>query len=305
MRSTAIETSERLTTAGVRTRVAPGRAWMAVPWRDHGGRFSWLKALVFLAVFIPGLVLAAQWATGNAGARPVTFTIDGCGLWAVRFLLITLAVTPLRRLANWPRVVLLRRMLGLTALCYVLAHFSLYIVDQNFHLGTVATEIALRVYLTIGFVVLLGLCALGATSTDGVMRRMKRNWKRLHRLLYVLVPLGILHFFMQSKADVSQAVLVGGFFIWLMLWRALPARWNTRLVPLVGVAAASGLAAAGIEYAWYGIATHINPARVLAANLDVALGIRPAVWVAIAGLAIAFLAALRQRGAALPRWARV
>jgi sulfoxide reductase heme-binding subunit YedZ len=264
---------------------------MMVPWRDRRGKFLPLKASVLAAVCVPGLLAAFWWADGDLGARPVIEVIHETGLWAVRFLLIALAVTPLRAALDWGKLLLLRRMLGLTALAYAVAHFCLYIVDQSGNLLVVASEIIHRFYLTIGFAVLLGLVALGATSTDAAIRRMGRWWKRLHRLSYPLAVLALLHYFIQSKANVSEPVFVAGLYVWLMLWRVLPARWQGPIAVYPVLAVVSGAAAAGIEFAWYGIATHINPWRVLAADETLRFGLRPAHYVALVtlGLGVAIL----------------
>jgi sulfoxide reductase heme-binding subunit YedZ len=265
---------------------------MMVPWRDRRGKFLPLKAAVLAAVFVPGLLAAFWWADGDLGAKPVTEVIHETGLWAIRFLLIALAVTPLRAALDWGKLLLLRRMLGLTALAYAVAHFSLYIVDQGGNLLVVASEIVHRFYLTIGFVVLLGLIALGATSTDAAIRRMGRWWKRLHRLTYPLGVLALLHYFIQSKANVSEPVFVAGLYVWLMLWRVLPARWQRPIAVYPLLAMVAGAATAGIEFAWYGIATHINPWRVLAAEETLHFGLRPAHYVVLVtlGLGLVILA---------------
>jgi methionine sulfoxide reductase heme-binding subunit len=265
---------------------------MVVPWRDRRGKFLPLKAAVLAAGCVPGLLAAFWWAHGDLGGRPVTEVIHDTGLWAIRFLLIALAITPLRAALDWGRLLLLRRMLGLTALAYAVAHFSLYIVDQKGNLLVVGSEIIHRFYLTIGFSVLLGLIALGATSTDAAIRRMGRWWKRLHRLSYPLGVLALLHYFIQSKANVSEPVFVAGLYVWLMLWRALPSAWQRRVAIYPALAVASGAAAAGIEFAWYGIATHINPWRVLAADETLRFGLRPAHYVALVtlGLGVVILA---------------
>ena len=176
---------------------------MIVPWRDRQGRFLSLKAAVLAAGFIPGILLAWWWARGMLGGRPVTEVIHGTGDWAIRYLLISLAITPAARVLNWQRLPTVRRIVGLTALAYALAHFSLYAVDQNFHLGVVVSEIARRFYLTIGFIVLCGLGALGVTSTNGWVRRLGARWKRLQRLVYGLGAIALLHYFIQSKSNVS------------------------------------------------------------------------------------------------------
>ena len=275
---------------------------MIVPWRDRHGRFLPLKAAVLAVSFIPGIVLACRWATGTLGARPVTEVIHGAGDWAIRYLLISLAITPLARILNWPRLVSVRRIVGLTALAYALTHLSLFIVDQNFHLGVVASEILLRFYLTIGFIVLLGLGILGFTSTDDWIRRLGGRWKTLHRAIYALGTIALLHYFIQSKSNVSEPVFFSGLFVWMMLWRALPVGWQRSIILQLPLAALAAFASAGIEFAWYGLATGINPWRVLAASGTVHFGLRPPHYVALVGLAVALLAALRRiSGMARPR----
>lgn len=273
---------------------------MIVPWRDRHGRFLPLSAAVLAASFIPGAVLACWWAADMLGARAVNEVIHGTGDWAIRFLMISLAITPAARLLNWPRLLTVRRIVGLTALAYALAHLSLYVVQQNFHLGFVASEIARRFYLTIGFVTLLGLGALGWTSTDAWMRDLGRRWKVLHRSIYVLAVIALLHYFIQSKSNVSEPVFVSGLYVWLMLWRALPMPWQRSALVLPLLAVLAALAAVGIEFAWYGLATGISPWRVLAASETLRFGLRPAHYVALVGLAVALIATARRiRG--LPR----
>lgn len=267
---------------------------MVVPWRDRRGKFLPLKAAVLAAVCVPGLLAAFWWADGDLGARPVTEVIHETGLWAIRFLMIALAVTPLRAALDWGKLLLLRRMLGVTALAYAAAHFSLYIVDEKGDLLMVASEIVHRFYLTIGFAVLLGLIALGVTSTDAAIRRMGRWWKRLHRLAYLLGVLALLHYFIQSKANVSEPVFVAGLYVWLMAWRVLPAPWQRRIAIYPALAVFAGAAAAGIEFAWYGIATHINPWRVLDANETLRFGLRPAHYVVLVTLGLGLAIVVRR-----------
>jgi sulfoxide reductase heme-binding subunit YedZ len=274
---------------------------MIVPWRDRHGRFLPLKAVILAAGFIPGLVLAFWWASGRLGGRPVTEVIHGTGDWAIRYILIALAITPAARILNWPRLLLVRRTVGLTALAYVLAHLTLYAVDVNLRLGFVVSEIIHRFYLTIGFVTLLGLAALGITSTHGWMRRIGPWWKRLHSGLYVLAVLALLHYFIQSKANVSEPVFFSGLFVWLMLWRTVPMAWQRSVVAHLTLTVLATCAAAGIEFAWYAIATGINPWRILAASETLRFGLRPAHYVALTGLGVTLLSLLR-RLPSLPSW---
>ena len=260
------------------------------PWRDRHGRLVPIKAVVLPVLFVPGAVLAFWWATGALGARPVHEMILGFGLWTVRLVVISLAVTPARAVFDWPKLLLVRRMVGVAALAFGLTHLSLYVVDQNFHLGLVVSEIVHRFYLTIGFIALVGLSVLGATSTDAAMRRMGRRWKLLHRTLYLIAALALLHYFIQSKAAVSEPVMFAGFFVWLMAWRAVPAGWQRKLGTLVALGIVAAIATAWIEFGWYALTTGINPWRVLATNQTLRFGLRPAHWVAIVGLGVVVLA---------------
>ncbi len=254
--------------------------------RDPAGRLSALKAAVLLLMLWPGVDLALSWHFDELGPRPVTEVIHGTGLWAIRLLLISLAVTPARALLDWPRVVMLRRNVGVGAACYAVAHLLLFCVDHKWNLWMVVSEIALRFYLTIGFVVLLGLVALAITSTDRWQKRLGQRWKQLHKIVYPLGILALFHYAIQSKADVSDAVFLAGLFAWLMFWRLAPRRWQTKLWPLPEFAIAAGLTAALLEAAWYGVRNGVNPLMVLSANLDIEYGPRPAVAAALAGFVL-------------------
>jgi sulfoxide reductase heme-binding subunit YedZ len=262
------------------------------PWRDRTGRFSWLKAAVLLCEVAPGAWIGYALLTGALGARPNTEAIHQTGLWALRFLLLSLMVSPARAIFNWHRIMLVRRQLGITALFYALAHVVLYARDQNWVLPHVASEILERFYLEIGFVALTGLAVLGVTSTDRALRRLGHGWKRLHRTVYALAVLALFHFFLQSKANVAEATLMAGLFVWMMGWRLLPSGPDRAPLPILGLAVATGLVTAGLEAAWYGLATAIGPRRPLAAELDVAYGPHPAGQVVLVCLCFAIATAL-------------
>jgi len=268
-----------------------------MPWRDRSGAFSPLKTVVFGALFVPALLLSAAAWSSALGPKPWQAATQEAGSWAMRLLLLSLAVTPARQVLRLARIAELRRMVGVASFAYALLHLLLYAGDLGFLWRQVAREIAGRVYLTIGFVALVGLGVLAATSTDGALRRLGgRAWRRLHKLVFPVTLLALVHFTLQAKADVTEPMLMAGLFAWLVGYRLLaPEGGAPGALVLVGLAFAAAVMTAGAEFAWYGLATGIDPWRVLAANLDVAVGPRPAVWVGVAGLAVAAARLLRQR----------
>ena len=250
------------------------------PWLDYSGRVSPLKSVIFAALFVPALWTAAAYPLDQLGPRPLNEAIHQVGLWGIRFLLLALAITPARQLLQWPRLLLVRRMIGVASFAYIAIHLTLYAIDQGLDLAKVASEIVLRFYLTIGFTAFLGLCALAATSTDGMTRRLGgKRWQQLHRLAYPIGVLAATHYFIQSKLDVYEPMVMIGLFAWLMGYRAIT--WIRRdrkvplwCVPLLGIAA-SVLTAFG-EALYFYLKTGVSPALVLPTNISMVAGIRPA-----------------------------
>jgi len=267
---------------------------MTYPWQDYSGRTSPLKLVVFAALFAPALWTALSFALGWLQPQPFTAAIREIGLWTIRLIFTALAITPLRSIVQWQRLILVRRMVGVAAFGYAITHLSLYTADHMFDLVKVASEIALRIYLTIGFAAVLGLAALAATSTDGMIRRLGgRNWQLLHRLVYLIALLAVLHYCMQSKLDLWEPTIMAGIYGWLMGYRLLARFLAVRgRLPLVGVGAL-GVAAAGAtavgEAAYFWVAYGVDPTRVVAANWSLMTGLRPAV--VVLGLAVAVTAA--------------
>jgi methionine sulfoxide reductase heme-binding subunit len=273
------------------------------PWTDRTGRFSALKTAVFVLILLPAIYYGFELWQNDLGPLPYKEALHRIGDWTIRFLIATLALTPLQRVLMWPKLALIRRMLGVTTFTYALTHFSLYMANEKFDLVFVASEIVKRIYLTIGFTALIGLSLLAATSTDWALRKLGRNWKRLHMIVYGLAVLMLLHYFMQSKIDVSQATMWSGFFILLMIYRiALKFRFALTPPVLAACTVTAGLTTALIEFAWYGIATGVDPFRVLKANLVFAYGLRPAWIVLLVGIAVALLPWIKQAYAAATAW---
>jgi methionine sulfoxide reductase heme-binding subunit len=264
------------------------------PWNERNGRFSPLKATVFAGLFFPAAWIVYLAATGALEPKVVTEMIHRTGLWTIRFLTLSLLVTPLMRCARHPKLVAIRRMVGVAAFAYACAHLTLYVVDQHFDLAHVASEIALRFYLTIGFVGWLGLAALAATSTDAMIRRLGGRWRTLHSLVYAIAALGLLHFMIQAKADVSEPVMMTGFFAILMLFRAFVKRGLPAWSAALAAAVVSPPVTALVEAAWYALVRHIPFWEVLSANVDPDMAFRPSAYVAAAGAAFVVVALLRR-----------
>ena len=267
--------------------------------RERSGRWSPVKIVAFVAAILPALWLAYQAAADELGARPVTEAIHQAGDWTLRFLLITLAVTPAQRIFNYPRLILARRTLGVASAGYAVLHFSLYLLDQHFDVLKVASEIALRIYLAIGALALAGLIALASTSTDAAISRLgSGRWHALHRFAYAIAVLATVHFFIQSKLNTYEPVLMAGFLIWLLAYRALYRR-NGEVSPvhLVLLAAGTALVTAVGEAMLYLLTSGVDARRLLLAHFDLDMEVRPAWWVLAAGLAVAGIGLWRQKRA--------
>lgn len=267
--------------------------------RERSGRWSPVKITAFVATVLPALWIAWQAWTGDLGPRPVTEAIHQAGDWTLRFLLITLAITPAQRILNYPRIVLARRTFGVASTCYALLHLSLYVLDQHFDLFKVASEIVLRVYLLIGAIALSGLIALGVTSTDGAIRRLgSQRWNALHRLVYSIAVIGSVHFFIQSKLNIYQPVLMAGFLFWLLAYRVLYRR-NGSVTPahLLLLAIATAAATAIGEAAIYMLTSGVDAWRILLAHFDIDTEIRPAWWVLAAGVVVSAIGLWRAKPA--------
>ena len=185
------------------------------------------KAAAHLAALLPAAWLGWQvrselvLGTGALGADPVAAIEHFLGLWALRFLVLSLAVTPLRQLTGWTVLLRFRRMLGLYAFFYATLHFTAYLVlDLRGYWADVFAEIAKRPYITVGFLAWLLLVPLAATSTQAAMRRLGRTWGRLHRLVYAVAVLAVLHFWWLVKSDIREPLLYAVILATLLGWRA-------------------------------------------------------------------------------------
>jgi sulfoxide reductase heme-binding subunit YedZ len=243
-------------------------------WRDPAGRLSALRIMTLCLLVAPiFLAVAAAFTEEGFGARPVNDLIHRAGYWALVFLLLVLAVTPLTRIARFGELMDVRRIIGVGSFCYAAAHISLYAVDQMFDVTKIVSEIALRLYLTIGFTALIGLTALAATSTDEMVRRLGlRRWQRLQQAGYIIAVLALIHFFQQTKADVWVPTFTAGLFAWLMGYRFLTWWWKARAplstLALLALTIIISMGTFAAEAIGIGIAYDVSPLVVLQTALD-------------------------------------
>ena len=273
-------------------------------WLDRRGRLSPLRVGTLALLLLPLAKAIAEAGDIFHGARPINDLIHRAGFWALVFLGVTLAVTPLRRVLRYGNLIDVRRMLGVGCFCYIAAHLLLYFADQRYSLATVVHEITHRWYLIVGGVAWIGLAALALTSTDNMVRRLGGlRWRRLHQLVYAIALLALIHYFQQTKADVTVPTFAAGLFGWLMAYRIV-AWWQVRselstLTLFIMTLLVSALTFVG-EAVGIGIAFHVSPLRVLDTIFDFDIGIRPGWEVLGAGLAVVILDFVRARWSSKP-----
>lgn len=193
-----------------------------------------VKPLLFVLCLVPALLLFTDAAgiTGSLGANPVEAVQDHFGIWGLRFIMITLAVTPLRQLSGRNWLARFRRMLGLFTFFYVLMHFLTWLVlDQGLLFSAIAEDITKRPFITIGFVAFLLLTMMAVTSTNALRRRMGRRWQQLHYSAYAVGVLGVWHFWWQVKLDTREPLLYAAILSVLLgyrLYKRLAGRKRTR-----------------------------------------------------------------------------
>jgi methionine sulfoxide reductase heme-binding subunit len=191
------------------------------------------KAVIFVLALVPLARLIYGAVTNALGANPVEFITRSTGTWTLVFLCLTLTITPLRKLLGWPWLLRLRRMLGLFAFFYVLLHFTTYIwLDVFFDFHAVAKDILKRPFITVGFAAFVLMIPLALTSANFMVKKLGgKRWQQLHRLVYVIAVLGVLHYWWLVKRDITQpliyAIIVAtllGYRVWVRKKTAPPAR---------------------------------------------------------------------------------
>jgi sulfoxide reductase heme-binding subunit YedZ len=193
------------------------------PWQDRQRRFSWLKASAFALVMLPGIRLTYQTATGEFGLLAMAFggLTYWSGVWATVVLLMALAVTPIIVVFRWPALVDVRRMIGVMALIYTIAHIIFFFALRSWNFEKIGIETVTRLTLFVATLSTIGLIVLSATSLDAAIARMgAKGWQRLHNTNYIISALALLHVVL-ARGTYAEQYLLCGLFVWLMLWRVL------------------------------------------------------------------------------------
>jgi sulfoxide reductase heme-binding subunit YedZ len=186
------------------------------------------KFWIFGICLLPLIRLIVLGGSGGLGANPIEFVTHSTGTWTLVGLMVTLSVTPLRRLTGRAELIRYRRMLGLFTFFYACLHFITYIwLDQFFDPAAIAKDIIKRPFITIGFAAFVLLIPLAATSTHAMMRRLGRRWQQLHRLVYLVAILGVVHYMWLVKKDLTQPLIYGAVLTLLLIMR-LP--WGVMLL---------------------------------------------------------------------------
>lgn len=183
-----------------------------------------IRIALFLLCLFPLTRLIWLGVHDGLGANPIEFITRSTGTWTLNFLLITLTITPARRLLKWPALLRYRRMIGLFAFFYAVLHFLTYLwLDQFFDWQAILKDVVKRPFITAGFSAFILLLPLAATSTQAMMRRLGRNWQRLHRLIYVIATLGVIHYLWLVKKDLTMPLFYAAILVLLLglrlLWR--------------------------------------------------------------------------------------
>ena len=178
------------------------------------------KVTAFILCLLPLILLIYGVVTNSLGVNPTETMTRTTGDWALYFIIFTLTITPLRQIFNWSWLLKYRRMLGLYAYFYACLHMLTYIwFDQFFDWTEIIKDIFKRPFITIGFITLLLLTPLAFTSTNKMMKRLKKKWKKLHKLIYLIAILGLLHYFLMTKADYKQPLMLLLVLVFLLSYR--------------------------------------------------------------------------------------
>lgn len=271
------------------------------PWKDRSGRVSLLKSATLIGLLVPAAWMIYHWQAGSWLIPQATLTYWS-GVWALVVLLLTLFVTPLRRIFGWRKLILIRRMIGVGALAYTVAHIVIYFWLRMWDPAFIINEMVTRLTLIVATLSTLGLVVLGVTSFDAAIHRMgAAAWDRLHRITYWLTGLAVFHFLLSPGAQAGRPFLMVGLFAWLLAWRILDRRRLGESVPsLVALGVGASLLTAALEVIWPAVVFDMDPLFLLQMNFSLLLGLSPGWSLLLITMSIALGAALAQQRRSKP-----
>ena len=237
-----------------------------------------------------------EFEAGNFGRVPLAGLTYWSGVWATAILLAALAVTPAAKIFLWPQAVIVRRMIGVSALVYTIAHLLIYFALRFWDFAFIANEMITRISLIVATISTIGLIPLGATSLDAAVKWMgAKKWQRLHNTIYVLTALAMIHFLLSPGIYPPQYLMTGMFF-WLMMWRFLDRRGQGRdMRALLLLAVSTWFVAALSETGWVWAYHGFEPGWTFANNFRLTFGVSAAWKVIAIALAIPLVAYFRSR----------
>jgi sulfoxide reductase heme-binding subunit YedZ len=239
-------------------------------------------------LFVPTIWLIYQVATEQFGPVPLGGMTYWSGLFATGLLMLALAITPVATIFGWAQLIIIRRMIGVTALAYTIAHLLIYFALRFWNFDAIAHEMLTRVSLILATIAAIGLAALGATSLDDIIRRLGAgNWRRLHNAIYAIGALALIHYLLSPDIYPEQ-YLMSGIFCWLILWRLLNRRGlGTNAGALAGITLCSCLFTALLEIGWLWAYQGYAVSEILSIYFTLDLGVPPALKILAVGLLIA------------------
>ena len=258
------------------------RTVVAYPWQDKSGTLSPVRTGALVMSVLPAAWLLWRALNRGLGPRPLNAAILESGDWALYMLLLTLLVTPLRRMLHWPRLIAARQVFGLAASAYAVLHVCLHIAEQKYNIINILSEIVYRFYLGIGMIALIFLLILAATSGEKKVRALgPEDWNKIHKLIYLIVPIGILHFFLKAKVEISLPILLTGCYLWLIGWRILHSRHADSPAGLIGLSLTTAGLTLLTEIIWLNLKAGIPARDVLDQSFDFDYEIK-SFWIVLA-----------------------
>ncbi|MGH1481344.1 MAG: sulfite oxidase heme-binding subunit YedZ [Geminicoccales bacterium] len=268
-----------------------------LPLRGSSQQQSILKIVTLIVLLAPAIWMLLAFQLDWFGAKPFERLIEEAGSFAIRFLLLSLAISPARSILRWPSLISIRRRVGLASFFYGIAHLCLFALDRELGPLHLASEIFRYPVLLIGFATLISLLPLAVTSSDPMIKRLgPHRWRLLHRSVYVIAALGLLHFILESPNASIEPLVLGGCFFWLMAYRLWRWRASLGLPAILVIGMASTAATALAEALFLSLKLGAPLTGILVANLGVATGLRPAQLVLCLAITVLIAAMIRAIG---------